>query len=369
MGFMKQCSQCGKKGLFLSLDENGLCGDCRIQNEQAQLEKEKAAKKAQAQVFYDSLASLYKTVMPDTASCSFEDVRLAIDMYEQFKSEVAHIPSIPYFVDCFRNRCSTIGSIIVVSEDFDTLKISSEGAIDFVEILDRVETKRAELLNLITASDKFNADLIELPKAEITVDPSADPYKTVLSNTLPLKTSNITQRTSRSKLNTFFVIDVETTGLNPMSDEIIQLTAIKYLGFYPVEAFSTYIKPHHGLKERAQKVNGITEENVADAPYIEHVMQSFIDFIGMDSPIVGHNLSFDFNFLVLNGCTSLLLNRKFFDTLELSKREFSSLSKFSLDYICRKKLSLIRTNSHDALSDAMATGRLFQCICDSRIAK
>lgn len=368
MRFMKQCLQCGKKGMFMSLDENGLCGDCHIQNEQAQLEKEKEEEKARAQAFYDSLVSLYTAVTPDTASCSLKAVQLAINQYDDFKSELTRIPSIPHFSDCFCDRCSTMGRHVVINDDFGTMLVSSEGTIDFAELLNSAQKIQPEFKKILDTSNQFHATLEALPRVDIKIDSDAPVHQSTLSGNLTLKTSNITQRTSLSKLNTFFVIDVETTGLNPMSDEIIQLTAIRYLGFYPVEAFSTYIKPRHGLKERAQKINGITEADIANAPYIEHIMQSFIDFIGMDSPIIGHNISFDFNFLVLNGCSPLLLNRKFFDTFELSKREFSYLPKFNLDYLCRKRLSLIRTSCHDALSDALATGLLFQHICDLRIA-
>lgn len=387
MAFIRQCLQCGKKVLFFSLDENGLCKQCVEKNEQAKREeaweKEKERLLAEhakehaklqeeqenARAFYESLVRLLKTVMVDTDYCSLEDAHISVETCESFVSELTRIPTIPQFRKVFCEHCSYIGEDLVRNDDFGAMLVSSEGILDFAAIRDKALRTKKELEQILEVSEKFPDIVQSVPKVDVKINPNAKLHISGISQTLSLKTTNITQRTSLAKLNTFVVVDVETTGLNPLKDEIIQLSAVKYLGWHPVEAFCTYVKPRRGLQPGAQKVNGITEADVCDAPYIENVIDSFNDFIGKDVPIVGHNISFDFNFLVLNGSTVLLLTRKFYDTLDLSKREFSYLSKFKLDYLCRRCLHLIRPSCHDALSDCLATGILFKKICDLRIAR
>ena len=92
------------------------------------------------------------------------------------------------------------------------------------------------------------------------------------------------------KFNDFYAIDLETTGLSEVKNEIIQIAIIKFHHFQPVEILSSYVKPRRGLKPEAAAVNHITEDMLADAPYIEQIMQSADTFIGEKAPIVAHNL-------------------------------------------------------------------------------
>lgn len=171
------------------------------------------------------------------------------------------------------------------------------------------------------------------------------------------------------------MIDVETTGLNPVNDEIIQITALRFLNFEPVETFTTYVKPRNGLNPKAQEINGITEQDVENAPYIEQVIRQFDAFISepktkqkQGPPIVGHKIAFDYQFLTTHGSTTLsadmaLNSRKFYDTLELSKKEYSFYSNFRLESLTKNVLNILRSDAHDSLSDALVTGLLFKEIC------
>ena len=143
------------------------------------------------------------------------------------------------------------------------------------------------------------------------------------------------------------------------------------MNFQPVEALTSYVHPKHGLNADAQKINQITEEDVKDAPEIDQILPAFDAYLAPGVPIVGHNLGFDYNFLRANGSRvmreNLTKERKFFDTLELSKREYKDSPKYSLDYLCRTELGIIRSTAHNSLSDALATGLLFAAICQSRM--
>ena len=92
----------------------------------------------------------------------------------------------------------------------------------------------------------------------------------------------------------YVVVDLETTGFNPGSDEILEIGAIKVVDGEVVEEFHSMVKP----KNRYFVTNfyGITKSMVAMAPYIEDVLPGFFEFVG-DMIIVGHNVHFDVNFL------------------------------------------------------------------------
>lgn len=95
----------------------------------------------------------------------------------------------------------------------------------------------------------------------------------------------------------YVILDTETTGLNPSSDRIIQLSAIKYdSSGAPVDFYNTYLNPGRPISAGASKVNGITDEMVSDAPKAEEVREAFLSFLG-ESLIVGYNVNFDLRFL------------------------------------------------------------------------
>ena len=161
------------------------------------------------------------------------------------------------------------------------------------------------------------------------------------------------------------MIDLETTGLNVGWGEIIQIAIIRFHQLQPVEILSSYVKPRRGLKPEAAAINHITEDMVADAPYIEQIMQSVDAFIGERAPIVAHNLQFEYKFLAANGSENIVKKRPLYDTLELSKRIWQ-LESYSLENVCRYTFKFTPA-LHNAESDALTCGLLFREICNKRI--
>lgn len=122
--------------------------------------------------------------------------------------------------------------------------------------------------------------------------------------------------------STYVILDVETTGLNPSVDKIIQLSAIKYdTTGQPIDSYDTYLNPGIPIPTEASKVNRITDQMVADAPRAEDVRDAFFDFLG-DCLLVGYNTTFDLKFIEsafdgrFTGCPyvdALSIARKSFD--------------------------------------------------------
>lgn len=95
----------------------------------------------------------------------------------------------------------------------------------------------------------------------------------------------------------YVILDVETTGLSPASDRIIQISAIKYdTAGQPIASYDTYLNPGIPIPSEASKVNGITDQMVAAAPRAEDIRDVFFDFLG-DCLLVGYNTTFDLKFI------------------------------------------------------------------------
>lgn len=120
--------------------------------------------------------------------------------------------------------------------------------------------------------------------------------------------------------NDYTVVDIETTGLSPEYDEIIEICAFKYRGSELVNKYSTLVKPDREVNDFITQLTGITNNMLASAPSAVDVMQPLYDFIGSDI-IVGHNVNFDINFLY-DYCTSILskpLSNDFVDTMRIAR--------------------------------------------------
>ena len=99
--------------------------------------------------------------------------------------------------------------------------------------------------------------------------------------------------------NNYVVFDIETTGLDPEFDEIIEIGAVKIKDGIKIDTFNSLIKPEYEIDEFITELTGITNEMVENAPSIDEVLPKFMDFI-KDYIIIGHNVNFDINFFYDN---------------------------------------------------------------------
>jgi hypothetical protein len=92
------------------------------------------------------------------------------------------------------------------------------------------------------------------------------------------KVNLLTKKWSEACEKEFVSLDIETTGLSPENDKIIEITAIRYKNFIEIEKFSTLINPQILISSRITKINGITNDMVKDSPTIEQSIQDFYNF-------------------------------------------------------------------------------------------
>lgn len=159
----------------------------------------------------------------------------------------------------------------------------------------------------------------------------------------------------------FISLDIETTGLSKERDEIIEIGAARYdENGNQVDTYQTFIKPSQEIPEIITHITGIKNEDLTDAPSIEEVADEFFEYMGND-PIVGHNISFDTEFLSEKG---IMLTGELWDTLPLSSILIPGLPSYSLEMITRK-FDIKHKNKHRALDDAIATAELFIILKDT----
>lgn len=149
-------------------------------------------------------------------------------------------------------------------------------------------------------------------------------------------------------------IDLETTGLSYENDEIIEIGAVKFQGVNNVETFQTFINPQKQLSDFIKNYTGIRQEDVEHAPSFSSVSGNLASFIG-SSPIVGHNIKFDMEFLERQG---FHINNPKCDTWDIAHIMLPGIQSYSLqNLVSYMKLECQRP--HRALDDAMATKEVF----------
>lgn len=158
----------------------------------------------------------------------------------------------------------------------------------------------------------------------------------------------------RKLRNDYVVVDIETTGLSPSEDKIIQLSAIKYIDNKEIAVFNEYINPHTKLSDFIINLTGITQDVVDHGKELNDIKDDFISFYG-DLPLVGHCINgFDIKFLIANNL--VIKNVGTIDTLPLARK--LDLENAKLPTV--KKFLGINNNSHDSLDDCYTTNALYQ---------
>ncbi|WP_036221838.1 PolC-type DNA polymerase III [Mesoaciditoga lauensis] len=169
------------------------------------------------------------------------------------------------------------------------------------------------------------------------------------------------------KNHSFVVVDFETTGLNAIDDEIIEIGAVKIENLKVVDKFHSLIKPTKEISDKSLEITGISLEDVENAPSIEEVLPKLLDFI-RDSIFVAHNADFDYRFLRESAKRlGIEVNTPYIDTLQFSK-SLLKLSGYGLEKVV-KALNLGTFNHHRALDDTMVTAEVFLKLTDMAASK
>src|SRR5690349_8709243 len=159
-------------------------------------------------------------------------------------------------------------------------------------------------------------------------------------------------------------LDLETTGLHPEQDAILEVAAIKFQGTEVIDTFETFVAPGRSVPYRVQRLTGIKPEHLVGAPPFSAIAKRLQTFLA-DYPIVGHSIPFDAGFLRMRG---LARTNPLIDTFELATVLLPSLASYNLGQVAQALGVRVPHDRHRAMVDTVLAMEVFLAL-HQRLAK
>ena len=161
-------------------------------------------------------------------------------------------------------------------------------------------------------------------------------------------------------VTTYAVIDIETSGLKPMSDDIIEIAVLRVIDSEPQQEFSRLVFLRHSLTPDIIRLTGITDADLQEKGRpLEEVLDELQSFIG-NLPLVSRNATFDQQFLAA-ACHKVgysAMRNRFVDTLSIARRKLIGVPNYKLATLAAH-LGIKVQHAHRALADCYTTHHLF----------
>lgn len=158
----------------------------------------------------------------------------------------------------------------------------------------------------------------------------------------------------------FIVVDVETTGGNPINERIIDIGCVTTIGGEIVSTYTSLVNPHQFIPPFISKMTGITNEMVFTASEADEVFDELQNYFRQENAVfVAHNAQFDWSF-VLNTflrCNIEPPELKRLCTLKLSRRLLRKNLKKNVGSLANH-FNITINGRHRALGDALATAQI-----------
>lgn len=161
----------------------------------------------------------------------------------------------------------------------------------------------------------------------------------------------------------YVAVDLETTGLNPDRDAILELGAVRFREGEILDTFSQVVNPGRPIPPAIRRLTGIGQEEADRAPSLARVAAAFRRFLG-DAPLVGHNIGFDVAFLRNYG---LYMANPIVDTWELALIVLPQLGSYKLERVAAF-LGIALDQTHRALADATTSMQIFTALLERAAA-
>lgn len=161
---------------------------------------------------------------------------------------------------------------------------------------------------------------------------------------------------------TFVSFDLETTGLFPVTSEIIEIGAVKFKLSGEIERFQQLVKPVNEVTHESFLIHNISNDMLEDKPYISEVIKDFLDFIE-GCVLVAHNSMFDMSFISY----ALIKNKISFpdnialDTRILGHNLFPEIGNYKLSTLT-KFFKIDNSVFHRAVYDAEYCMKVFLAV-------
>lgn len=158
----------------------------------------------------------------------------------------------------------------------------------------------------------------------------------------------------------YIILDLETTGLKPDRDRIVEFGALKVEQGVPVKSFSRLIRSEKKLPQQIVELTGITEELLKEqGTDLQQALQEFLQFIGKEK-LIGYHIAFDMDFLrvacqrydmpaIANPC---------FDLLGMARRSVYGVANYRLKTLA-EHFAIPQQKMHRALDDCELMFQLY----------
>ena len=157
----------------------------------------------------------------------------------------------------------------------------------------------------------------------------------------------------------YTIIDIETSGLNPVKDYIIEIGCIKYRKGKELNRYTSLLRPPIEISKQIENLTGITNEMLRRAPTFNIMSRALWSYLEGET-LVGHNVNFDINFLYDYFYETLQskLTNDYVDTLRLCRKKYPDFESHSLENVCCELE--IEMEHHRALSDCLIVAELIE---------
>lgn len=159
----------------------------------------------------------------------------------------------------------------------------------------------------------------------------------------------------------FVCLDCETTGLEPRTDRVIEVAAVRFRNGEILDRWETLVDPGIPIPPSSSAIHHIRDPMVAGKPSISAVLPTLLEFVE-DHPVVGHGVHFDLQILhheaVRSGASSAWDKKPYIDTLRLA-RLYGDSPENSLERL-RQHFNIAAEGAHRAMNDVTVNIQVFQ---------
>ena len=156
----------------------------------------------------------------------------------------------------------------------------------------------------------------------------------------------------------FVVFDIETTGLSPKYNKLIEIGAVKVRNGNVIDSFSEFINPETPIPYTITQLTSINDSMVLSSPTYEVILPRFLEFCG-DAVVVAHNAQFDTGFIKYYAKElGMDWEPTIMDTMTMAQILVPELGRYNLDRLC-KFFGVVNAHHHRAVDDAEATVKIF----------
>ena len=160
-------------------------------------------------------------------------------------------------------------------------------------------------------------------------------------------------------IDTYIALDLETTGLSPAADRILEIGAVKVVHGQIEETYETLVNPGRKVEKRIEELTGITDEMAAGGIDTAKAVRGLVEFCG-SLPLLGHNILFDYSFVKQNTINlNIPFEKEGIDTLKIARVLHPEMEHRSLQALCGY-YKIRQEKAHRAASDALSAMALYE---------